>query len=108
MQPEIIVVRNLDQVIDALGADALESEMLGPLIERVFGILTRLGLLPEPPEVIQGQEFSVEYVSPIRLGAPDMVAAEARDLKVRAASSQHETWEPIRAAIEDLESTNGA
>lgn len=43
----------------------LESEMLGPLIERVFGILTRLGLLPEPPEVIQGQEFSVEYVSPI-------------------------------------------
>lgn len=43
----------------------LESEMLGPLIERVFGILTRLNLLPQPPEIIQGHEFSVEYVSPI-------------------------------------------
>lgn len=43
----------------------LESEMLGPLVERVFGILTRQGLLPQPPEIIQGQEFSVEYVSPI-------------------------------------------
>lgn len=43
----------------------LESEMLGPLIERVFGILTRQNLLPTPPEAIQGQEFSVEYVSPI-------------------------------------------
>ena len=43
----------------------LESEMLGPLVERVFGILTRLGLLPPPPQELQGQEFTVEYVSPI-------------------------------------------
>jgi hypothetical protein len=43
----------------------LESEMLGPLVERVFGILTREGLLPEPPEAIQGQEFTVEFVSPV-------------------------------------------
>jgi len=43
----------------------LESELLGPLIERVFGILTRLGLLPPPPEEIQGMDFTVEYVSPI-------------------------------------------
>lgn len=43
----------------------LESEMLGPLVERVFGILTREGLLPDPPDVIQEQEFTVEYVSPI-------------------------------------------
>ena len=43
----------------------LESEMLGPLVERVFGILTRQGLLPDAPETIQGADFSVEYVSPI-------------------------------------------
>lgn len=43
----------------------LESEMLGPLVERVFGILTRLQLLPEVPELISEQEFTVEYVSPI-------------------------------------------
>lgn len=43
----------------------LESELLGPLVERVFGILTRQKLLPDPPHEIQGQEFTVEYVSPI-------------------------------------------
>lgn len=43
----------------------LESEMLGPLVERVFGILTRQGLLPPAPEMIQDREFTVEYVSPI-------------------------------------------
>lgn len=43
----------------------LESEMLGPLVERVFGILTRQGLLPAAPPEIQDKEFTVEYVSPI-------------------------------------------
>lgn len=43
----------------------LESEMLGPLVERVFGILTRQGVLPVAPEGIQDKEFTVEYVSPI-------------------------------------------
>lgn len=43
----------------------LESEMLGPLVERVFGILTRQGSLPAAPEEIQDKEFTVEYVSPI-------------------------------------------
>lgn len=43
----------------------LESELLGPMVERIFGILTRLSLLPPPPEEIQGHEFTVEYVSPV-------------------------------------------
>ncbi|NDB93712.1 MAG: hypothetical protein EB165_03580 [Euryarchaeota archaeon] len=43
----------------------LEGEMLGPLIERIFGILGREQLLPEAPEVIEGTELTVEYVSPI-------------------------------------------
>ena len=43
----------------------LESEMLGPLVERVFGILSREELLPEPPEAIQDKEFTVEFVSPV-------------------------------------------
>lgn len=43
----------------------LESEMLGPMVERIFGILTRQGMLPSAPEEIQDKEFTVEYVSPI-------------------------------------------
>ncbi len=43
----------------------LESELLGPLVARVYGLLLRLGLLPEPPESIEGKDFTVQYVSPI-------------------------------------------
>lgn len=43
----------------------LEAEMLGPMIERIFGILNRIGLLPRPPKAIEEAEFTVEYVSPI-------------------------------------------
>jgi len=52
----------------------LESEVLGPLIERVFGILSRLGLLPAPPPEIQGEEFTVEYVSPIATAQKQVTA----------------------------------
>lgn len=43
----------------------LEAELLGPLVTRVFGILHRLGKLPEAPEELSEKPFTVEYVSPI-------------------------------------------
>jgi len=36
---------------------------LDPIIERVYGILARRGLLPPAPDEVQGQELDVEYVS---------------------------------------------
>lgn len=45
----------------------MESELLGPLIARVFGILSRLERLPEQPEELDGVEWTVEYTSPIAL-----------------------------------------
>jgi hypothetical protein len=43
----------------------LEAELLGPMVERIFGILSRLKVLPDAPQQIQGHDFTVEYVSPI-------------------------------------------
>jgi len=53
----------------------LESEMLGPLVERVFGILTRMGVLPPPPQQMQDKEFTVEYVSPIATAQKQQASA---------------------------------
>lgn len=39
------------------------SEMLDPLIGRIFGIMERAGKFEPPPEEIQGQDFKIEYVS---------------------------------------------
>jgi len=43
----------------------LQVEFLGPLIDRVFRILSRRQLIPEPPRQLEGLEMKVEYVSPI-------------------------------------------
>jgi hypothetical protein len=43
----------------------LMSELLDPLVHRVFSILSRLGKLPPAPEVLMGQEYKIEYISPL-------------------------------------------
>lgn len=43
--------------------ERLNSELLDPLIDRVFGIMARRGILPEPPEELQDIDLRVEYIS---------------------------------------------
>lgn len=43
--------------------ERMDHEILTPLITRVLNILARNGNLPEPPEEIQGQELTIEFVS---------------------------------------------
>lgn len=42
----------------------LKTEDLGPMIERVFAIMLRAGGFAPMPEVLQGEEIEIEYVSP--------------------------------------------
>ena len=42
-----------------------QSETLGPLIEREIGVLFRQGVLPPPPEILEEEDYEVEYVSPL-------------------------------------------
>lgn len=43
--------------------ERMQSELLDPLIDRVFNILQRKGLLPEPPDELVDKDLSVEYLS---------------------------------------------
>lgn len=45
--------------------ERLKNELLDPLIERAFNICQRAGILPPPPEEIQGRELHVSYISMI-------------------------------------------
>ena len=45
----------------------LQSELLQPLILRVFNIMLRNKLFPIAPEVLANQEIDIEYVSPMAL-----------------------------------------
>lgn len=43
--------------------ERFENEVLDPIIDRVFAIMLRRGLIPEPPQELQGQEINVQYFS---------------------------------------------
>lgn len=43
----------------------LQTEFLAPLIERVYGIMSRAGALPDIPDVLQDIEWTVSYESPV-------------------------------------------
>ncbi|MDC1096443.1 portal protein [Pelagibacteraceae bacterium] len=45
----------------------LQSELLSPLITRVFNILLRNGLFLQSPDILQQQELKIEFVSPMAL-----------------------------------------
>jgi hypothetical protein len=43
----------------------LMNEMLKPLIDRVFSLMLRNEMLAIPPEILQGRDIDIEYVSPL-------------------------------------------
>lgn len=59
------VVERREEKLLQLGTvlENLHCELLNPLIDRVFAILQRRGMLPPAPEELQGQQLKVEYIS---------------------------------------------
>ena len=59
------VIERREEKLLQLGAvlEALQDELLVPLIDRVFSILLRKGLLPPPPEELSGAPLKTEYIS---------------------------------------------
>lgn len=67
----------------------MESELLGPLIERSFGLISRRGRLPKMPDMNMGEteeqeiNMSVEYVSPLAMAQKQVDAQNmARAIEV--------------------------
>lgn len=59
------IAERREEKLLALGPvlEQLNQDCLDPLIDRTFNIMARRGLLPEPPEEIQGVPLKVEYIS---------------------------------------------
>jgi len=55
----------------------LQNELLNPIIIRTFNILLRRGKLPQVPDILQGQDMDVVYVSPL---AKAQRAVQAQDM----------------------------
>ena len=61
------VMRRTEERMRILGPvmGRLHAELLKPLIDRLFGICWRGGILPPPPQGIAGEDIDIEYVSPL-------------------------------------------
>lgn len=59
------VAERHEEKLIALGPtlERLHDELLDKLIDRVFGICMRRGIIPPPPPELQGQSVRVEYIS---------------------------------------------
>ncbi len=53
--------------------DRLQNELLDPLIDRTFDLMVEAGIIPTPPQELQGQQLKVDYIS-ILAQAQKMVA----------------------------------
>ena len=56
--------------------ERLHDELFIPLISRVFGLMCEAGVVPRPPEALQGKNMDIEFVS-VLAQAQKMVATSA-------------------------------
>ncbi len=61
----------------------LESGYIGPIVERVFGLMMRAKAFPPPPDVLQGADVRFEFQSPVQQAKRQTeVAGLARSLEI--------------------------
>lgn len=78
--------------------ERLQDELLDPLIDRAFGILMRRGMLPDPPEELQGEDARPEYIS-ILAQAQKMLAIVGVERLTSFAMQMSEVWPEARDKI---------
>ena len=61
------VIQRTEEKMRLLGPvlGRLQAELLQPLIERVYSVLTRQEMFAPPPEFLQENDVEIEYVSPL-------------------------------------------
>jgi hypothetical protein len=91
--------RNAEKMI-ILGPvlDRLRGELFQPLVERSFNLLLRSGVLPPPPEEIQGADLKIEFVSVLAQAQQQAKIAPAQ----RLVASAMEAAQFVPAVLDNL------
>lgn len=78
--------------------ERLHTELLDPLIDRVFSILQKNGVLPPAPPELESRELTVSYVS-VLAQAQRMVATGAVDRLVEFTGALSAVWPEARHKV---------
>lgn len=78
--------------------ERLNDELLDPLIDRTFAIMTRIGAIPPPPEEMQGLELKVDYIS-ILSQAQKLVGVTGHDRFLSSTIGLAEVFPEVRHKV---------
>lgn len=78
------------------------DELLNPLVDRVYAIMDRAGLIPPAPDVLHGVRLKVEYLS-IMAQAQKLVGVSGQDRLMQTIVPLVQFWPGIREKIDDMQ-----
>ena len=98
------VAERHEEKLLALGPvlERLHNELLSPLIDITFEYCSNAGILPPPPEALQGVELDIEFISTLAQ-AQKMVAAQSVDNVISRAMNLVQVWPEARHKIDALQ-----
>jgi hypothetical protein len=94
------VAERHEEKLLALGPvfERLNDEYFDPLIDRVFSVMDRRGLIPVPPPEMDGQQLKIEYTSLIAQ-SQRLVGAASLDRFLQSVSAIAERWPEARHKV---------
>jgi len=97
------VIQRRDEMLRLMGpmVARLQTELLGPIISRTFGIMWRNGMFPAPPPELSGMSWHVEYLSPLAMAQKSSDATQA--LNFLTALGQIAAGDPTVLDIVDMD-----
>ena len=87
------------------GLERTNDELLSPLIDRTFAIAQRAGLLPDPPDALDGVDLKIEYTS-ILAEAMKLVGVAGLDRFVSTMGAIAQTYPEVRHKIKPFQLVN--
>jgi len=81
------------------------DELLDPLIDRVFNMMQRAGLIPPPPPEIEGVDLRVEYIS-ILAQAQKLIGVAASDRFLSTFAPLSEVFPEVRHKVNPIALVN--
>lgn len=89
-----------DEKLVMLGplVERTSDELLDPLIDRVYDMMETAGMIPDPPEELQGVQLRVEYVSPLAQ-AQKLVGVAQQDRLLNSVAAMAQTFPNARHKI---------
>jgi len=78
--------------------DRIHTEGLAPLIQRTFGIMSRAGAIERPPQIIQGAELKVEFISTLAQ-AQKLIGLQPIDMYIGFIGANAELFPNIRDKV---------